>query len=148
MTHLRHPEPVAGEDEGRLELWRVLDPHAEDRVLAEHDGLPLAVAHDREARLFFHDAPRAKGDWLNVSAGPGRRESGGGELLSDVLSGMAMLGRAGFPPAQLIGRKELDVRPPALAVLVVQRGERGKREHKQRNDEKILHRRPPRLTLA
>jgi len=117
VVTLGNDQPIADKHHRRRYLLRRFDAHAENRIFPQRQRLPLAVSHQRQARLPFHDLSGAKLHRLYIAGFAGRFQTAAFKLGRDILGRPPMSWTTGFAAFELVVSEKRDVRPPAFAVV-------------------------------
>ena len=95
---------------------RRIDARADDGVLAQHQFLGLAVAHQRQAGFRFFKPARMEADRLDVAVRAGRLQPRAFEFSGHIGGGFAITGAARIAALQFVVRQILDMAPPTVAI--------------------------------
>src|ERR1039458_9809693 len=130
----RHAQSVTHEHHRGYRHWRQVRTAALCRVLPVQDFF-RALAHNRDARFFFHHLTRLELHRLEIPRRPGRLQSERLHFSGDIFRGFAVALAACVPPLQFVIRQKLDVRPPPVALrhkIGPQQSRRAQRQDYQR----------------
>src|ERR1035437_10185401 len=130
----RHAQSVTHEHHRGYRHWRQVRTAALCRVLPVQDFF-RALAHNCDARFFFHHLTRLELHRLEIPRRPGRLQSERLHFSGDIFRGFAVALAACVPPLQFVIRQKLDVRPPPVALrhkIGPQQSRRAQRQDYQR----------------